>query len=338
MGFGLCCDETGIEYAGTEGTLAMLNGLFAQRKNLFRPRFIKMLLDILKFYKLTTADLAADNISDEVTLGEYLTANGFSEWFITHHIVPIGSAIWSTSFTDMYNFPMRFMTEFFLKHGMLSVNERPKWRTISGGTRSYIEPLTASFKQNIRLSSQVQSVQRKDGKVVVCVAGQEQIFDQVVMACHSDQALALLKDASTVEQQVLGSIRYQANDCVLHTDTSVLPKQKRAWTAWNYRIPKDKAGPLKLTYNMNILQNIPCPETLCLTLNNTDAIDPEKILQRFNYSHPQFSIAGAKAQNRWADINGQQNTWFCGAYWGKGFHEDGMVSALRVTQALGIEW
>ena len=226
------------------------------------------------------------------------------------------------------------MCGFFKNHGLLSVSNRPQWRVIEGGSREYIAPLCRRFEQRIHTSTAISSVRRDaTGVTLLLENGSEQRFDQVVIATHSDQALAMLDTPSAAEQEVLGALPYQANDVVLHTDTRLLPDNRKTWSSWNYRLGVDDSRAV-LTYNMNILQGISAPETFCVTLNDTASINPHRILGRFSYDHPVFSLAGMAAQQRWGDINGQQNTWFCGAYWHNGFHEDGVVSALRVSEAM----
>jgi predicted NAD/FAD-binding protein len=341
MGFSVSCDETGLEYSGDS-----LNTMFAQRRNIVSPRHWLMIKDILRFNKQAPLDVAKGDAFETMTLGEYLTEYRYSDVFIDKYLVPMGAAIWSASTSVMRKFPLQFFVKFFINHGLLSVNNRPQWRVITGGSKSYIEPLTASFKNNIRLSAPVTSITRHtegDNNVYVLINSErygEERYDQVVIATHSDQALALLSDASDSEQQVLGDITYRNNDVVLHTDDSLLPSNQKTWSSWNYRITDNTKGendnPPVLTYNMNILQGIKAPCTFCVTLNSTDQIEPEKIIGRYQYAHPVFSLPAIAAQQRWADINGVQNTWFCGAYWANGFHEDGVKSAVRVAEKFGV--
>ncbi len=273
-------------------------------------------------------------ITSGTTLGDYLKKYGYGRAFIEYYLVPMGSAIWSADTPVMLDFPLEFFVRFFRNHGLLSVRNRPQWRVIDGGSREYLKPLCANLPRRVRTSTPVQRVLREGEQVLLELpGGAVEQFDAVVFACHSDQALRLLGDPSEAEQQVLGALPYQENDVVLHTDTRLLPRNKLTWSAWNYlRLPEqDRAT---LTYNMNILQGLDAPETFCVTLNKTDAINPHKILGRFSYDHPVFSVAGMRAQQRWDEIS-QGRTWYCGAYWHNGFHEDGVVSALRVAQALG---
>ena len=326
MSFSVKCEKTGLEYNGTT-----INSLFAQRSNLFRPSFHRMIKDILRFNEEAKEVLNRQNT--HYTLGQYLNDNGYSREFINHYIIPMGSAIWSSAPEKMMEFPAYFFIRFFNNHGMLSVNERPDWYVIKNGSKSYVEKLTDGFKDSIRLNTPIESVTRYDNHVMVKPYGQESIkFDSVFLACHSDQALRMLSDPSQDESRVLGAIPYQRNEAILHTDTNLLPKKRLAWAAWNYHILKQNEDRVALTYNMNILQNIKSKHTFCVTLNNTDAIDPGKIIKRMEYDHPVFTLKGMQAQSQQQLINGPLNTYFCGAYWRNGFHEDGVVSALNAVE------
>ncbi|WP_165674631.1 NAD(P)/FAD-dependent oxidoreductase [Metapseudomonas otitidis] len=330
MSFSVCDPVSGLEYNGNN-----LNSLFAQRSNLLSPGFLGMLRDILRFNRESLADLDSGRVPASATLGDYLRERGYGQRFRDHYLVPMGAAIWSTSLEDMLAFPLAFFVRFFKNHGLLSVNDRPQWRVISGGSRSYVAPLTESFAERIRLACPVSRVERDaDGVTVHSAAGAER-FDQVVFACHSDQALSLLAEPSQAEREILGALPYADNEVVLHTDARLLPRRKLAWASWNYRLGGPAHQPAAVTYDMNRLQGIEAPETFCVSLNQTDAIDPARILARFTYAHPQYSLAGMQAQARWAEISGQQHSHFCGAYWANGFHEDGVVSALRVARAFG---
>ena len=333
MSFSVDCNATGLQYNGTS-----LNTLFAQRRNLLNPRFLKMIREILRFNKETRADLAADAIGDEETLGEYLNRNGYSRYFRNFYIVPMGAAIWSAPEVVLEQFPIRFFLQFFNNHGMLSVDDRPTWRVISGGSATYVEKMMHRLGSRTHLNSPVQSVRRDDDGVTVAVNGEEQRFDQVILACHSDQALAMLANPTDAEREILGAIGYQDNDVVLHTDSSVLPDTRRAWAAWNYYIPTHSTEPVSVTYNMNILQNFhDAPETFCVTLNRNHDIARDKVIKEFRYAHPVFTLDAVAAQARYHEIGNRNRTHFCGAYWFNGFHEDGVRSALRVTEAFGLE-
>lgn len=330
MSFSVSDTHSGVEYNGNN-----LNSLFAQRRNLLSPRFWGMLRDILRFNKKVQSDLLEGQIGSDITLGEYLQQQGYGQRFIDHYIVPMGAAIWSMSLADMLGFPLQFFVRFFRNHGLLSVTDRPQWHVICGGSSAYVQPLTASFAERIRLSCPVERIERHaDGILLISAAGTEH-FDQVVFACHSDQALRLLAAPSSAEREILGAMRYADNEVVLHTDTRLLPRRKLAWASWNYRLGGTREQLAAVTYNMNILQGIAAPHTFCVSLNQSAAIDPQKVLARFSYAHPQYSLAATAAQQRWADISGLNRTHFCGAYWSSGFHEDGVVSALRVAEQFG---
>ncbi|SBT16053.1 protoporphyrinogen oxidase [Marinomonas gallaica] len=335
MSFSVSCERTGLEYGGNN-----LNTLFAQRKNLINWSFLTMLKDIMRFNKESVADLESGRIDASITLGDYLKRQGYGDTFVSHYLIPMGSAIWSATLQEMMQFPLLFFVRFFKNHGLLSVSNRPQWHVIKGGSSAYLEPLTKTFKNKIRLNSAIQKVVRTPGNVTLHFKdGNAETFDHVVFACHSDQALALLgDDASQNERDILGAIPYRNNEVVLHTDTRLLPKAKLAWSSWNYHLGSDQSKPATLSYNMNILQDIEgASQTYVVTLNHTDAIDPTSIKGRYQYAHPTFTLEGIRAQERWKDIN-FGNTWFCGAYWRNGFHEDGCWSGVRVAQALGVNW
>ena len=333
MSFSVDCNATGLQYNGTS-----LDTLFAQRRNLLNLPFLKMIREILRFNKETRADLEAGAIDDDETLGEYLNRNGYSRYFRNYYIVPMGAAIWSAPEIVLEQFPIRFFLQFFNNHGMLSVDDRPTWRVISGGSAQYVKKMMDRLGERTHLNSPVESVVRDDDGVTVRVGGAEHRFDQVVLACHSDQALAMLAEPTDQERDILGAIGYQQNDVVLHTDSSVLPDTRRAWAAWNYYIPSHRTEPVSVTYNMNILQNFhDAPETFCVTLNRSHDIAPDRIIKTFNYAHPVFTLDAVAAQGRYEEIGNRNRTHFCGAYWFNGFHEDGVRSALRVTEAFGLE-
>lgn len=322
MSFSVQCARTGLEYNGTT-----FNSLFAQRRNLLRPSFWRMIADILRFNREAPAFLDAPG--PEPSLGEYLSAQGYSQQFVEHYILPMGAAIWSAGVSSMQQFPARYFIRFFHNHGMLSVDDRPQWRTISGGSARYVEKLTRPFRSQIRLSTPVESIQRTPAGAIVKAAGCEAArFDRVFLACHSDQALRLLLDASDAEREILGAIRYQRNDVALHTDVSLLPKRRLAWAAWNYHVLEPGAERVAVTYNMNLLQRLQTRLPLLVSLNMTERVNPAAVLKRLTYEHPAHTPQGVAAQSRQAEINGVNRTYFCGAYWRFGFHEDGVVSAL----------
>ncbi len=325
MSFSVRCEKTGLEYNGTN-----LNALFAQRRNLLRPAFYRMIQDILRFNRQALELL---DEGPEIRLGDYLAQNGYGQDFIDYYIIPMGSAIWSTEARQMLQFPARFFVRFFHHHGMLTVNDRPQWRVIRGGSASYVEALTAGFRDRIRLNTPVAEVRRLKRSVrVKPVGGVEESFDWVFFACHSDQALAMLKDPSAAEREVLGAIPYQENSIYLHTDRSLLPKRKLAWAAWNYHVTAKPLDRVAVTYNMNILQGLDAREQILVTLNHTDHINPAKVIKRLTYHHPVYTTAGTLAQARHGEISGINRTAYCGAYWRNGFHEDGVVSALAALR------
>lgn len=325
MSFSVSGGPSALEYNGSS-----LNRLFAQRSNLFRPTFYRMLADILRFNR--EAPQLLESSGSSMTLGEYLDHNGYSNHFVEHYILPMGSAIWSATADRMRAMPARFFARFFQNHGLLSVKDHPQWRVIKGGSARYVEKLVAGHRDRIRTNAAVQEIRRHPEYIEVRSAGAEpERFDRVFIACHSDEALAMLKDPTPQEREVLGAIPYQRNEAVLHTDSSLMPRRRRAWAAWNYTIPQNlKAhdGKVTLTYNMNILQSLEASSQYCVTLNNSDAIDPDRILRVFDYGHPVFTERAVAAQSRHREINGARRTYFCGAYWRYGFHEDGVVSAM----------
>ncbi len=330
MSFSVRCETTGIEYGGNN-----LNTMFAQRRNLLRPSFHRMIKDILRFNREAISDLEHGKISQATTLGEYLRANDYGEAFVYRYILPMGCAIWSSSTEHMIDFPLLFFVQFFKNHGLLSVNNRPQWRVIKGGSRQYLKPLCDGFRESIVLNADIREVRRPGNSVEVIMSdGRIETFDHVVMACHSDQALALLGDVSLPERNALSAIPYQPNEVVLHTDEGMLPQHRIAWSSWNYLLRKNFQERAVLTYNMNILQGIEAKSTFCVTLNATESIAPASIIERFNYSHPVFSLDSVAAARRIEQINGRKNTWFAGAYLGNGFHEDGVLSGRQVASSI----
>lgn len=321
------------ERSGREWGSRSLAGMFAQRRNALRPSFLRMLLDILRWNREAPALVQADL---SLSLGQWLRGRGYSRAFLEQYLIPMGAAIWSADPTRWADAPAAFLARFFANHGMLTVFDHPRWHVVEGGSREYLGPLTRPFADRIRVATPVRAIRRFDDHVEVASADGTARFDQVVLACHSDQALALLADPTPAEREVLGAIPYQANDTVLHTDVALLPRRRAAWASWNYHVPREPLGKVAVTYCMNILQGLAdARETYCVTLNRSDAIDPARVLRRFVYHHPVFTPAGIAAQARHAEVsNAVRRTHFCGAYWGFGFHEDGVVSALRVVRAL----
>lgn len=330
MSFSVRCDRTNLEYNGTS-----LNALFAQRRNLFRPRFYRMIKDILRFNRECLALL--EDPSESITVGEYLDRHKYSKEFIRQYLVPMGAAIWSCPPGTFNLFPMRFIVEFYHNHGLLSLKNRPQWYVIQGGSKRYVEKLIKPFQDSIRLSCPVSSVTRFfDHVKLVTRDGSQEDFDQVIFACHSDQALAILKDASEAERELLSAFPYQKNIAVLHTDTSVLPRRKKAWASWNYHLATEDAAAATVTYNMNILQSLSSRHIFNVTLNESDRIRPDRIIKAMTYHHPIYTVKRAAAQARHGELIQQNRTSFCGAYWGNGFHEDGVNSALAVCQSFGV--
>ena len=327
MSFSVRCDKTGLEYQGSS-----LNGLFAQRRNLLRPSFYRMLLEVLRFNRQSLELLRGEN--NDLELGQYLDRNRYSREFIDHYLIPMGAAIWSAPPDRFRQFPARFIINFFNNHGLLALSGHPQWKTVQGGAVRYVEAIARPFADRIRLNSPVVSVQRYPERAVVTTKqGGPEDFDAVVLAAHSDQSLDMLADASPAERDVLGAIQYQRNETVLHFDPSLLPRCRRAWASWNYRIPQEGGQSAVLTYNLNRLQGHVSPNPICVTLNGTRWIDGKKILRQIEYHHPVYSREALMAQKRFHEINGRNRTYFCGAYWGHGFHEDGVNSALAVGQS-----
>lgn len=328
MSFSVRCERTGLEYDG-----GSLSGLFAQKRNLFRPSFWGMLRDILRFNR--TAPALLDAPGPGPTLGAYLEREKFGRAFIEHYLIPMVSAIWSGRPDRMRVFPAKSLIGFFRNHGLLQVRDRPQWRTVVGGSHRYVDRLTAGYRDRIRLRTPVLGIRRTDTGVELRTATGVEPFDRVVLACHPDQALSILEDADDEERRILGAFSYQANETVLHTDTGLLPRRRAAWASWNYHLPVEPAERATVTYHMNRLQRLTCRTQFCVTLNRTEAIRPETILYRTVYHHPVFDQAAVAAQGEWDRINGPRGTYYCGAWWGHGFHEDGVVSALRVAERLG---
>jgi predicted NAD/FAD-binding protein len=331
MSFSVKCDKTGLEYNATSP-----NGLFAQRRNLLSLKFWRMLRDIIRFNKEGNAFLVA-NENEDLSVGEFLRQGNYSKQFAQNYLLPMGAAVWSCPFATFEEFPIRFICEFYHNHGFLQIRDRPMWRTINGGSKTYIDQMTAPYQDKIRLSCPVQSVQRNAESVRVVTDNSDEEFDEVVLACHSDTALQILNDADDLERELLSAFPYSQNSAVLHTDTSILPKSRRAWAAWNYHLTHDREASASVTYDMSILQHINSKHEFCVTLNEDESIDPTKVLGRYQYSHPIFTVKRAKIQARHAELIRRRRTSFCGAYWRNGFHEDGVVSALAVTDRFNLD-
>jgi len=328
MSFSVHCERTGLEYNGTN-----LNALFAQRVNLIRPSFHRMLREIMRFGREAPELLAA---ATEETLSSYLERRDYSRAFVDNYLIPMGAAIWSTDPELMLRFPARFFVEFFANHGMLDLHERPQWRVIRGGSQRYVEKLMRPFHDRLHLRTKVTRVRRDGDAVRVKPAGGPELeFDRVIFATHSDITLAMLADPSEAEREILTQIPYQRNRTALHTDTSLLPERKRAWASWNYRIPSNGDQRLSVTYHMNRLQSLTSRNDYCVTLNSEGRIAADRIVYEQVYEHPLYTVPGTRARARKAEISGVNNTYYCGAYWGNGFHEDGVVSALDVCAHFG---
>ena len=331
MSFAVHDQASGLEYnAGT------LSGLFAQPGNLLSPRFWRMLLDLRRFYR-QAPEVLQDPALD-CTLGDYLARHDYSEVFRDNHIVPMASALWSSPSQRILDFPMSHLVRFMANHHMLQVSARPQWRVVEGGSQSYVRALRDSWKVDVRLSSPAHVLRRTPEGVVVTSAQGTEHFDQVVLACHADVALSLLADASATETSVLGDISYQDNEAILHTDVRVLPRNRRAWSAWNVYVPQQSGAACSVSYWMNALQSLDAPEQFIVTLNRRSDIDSSRILKRLRYRHPQQTRASVAAQARKAEIQGVDRVWYAGAGWGFGFHEDGLRSGVEVARELGVAW
>ena len=329
MSFSVRCLNTGLEYQGSS-----LNGIFAQRRNVLRPAFHRLLLEILGFNRRALELVALED--EAVSLGDFLDRHKFTKALRDFYLVPMGSSIWSARPRDFHSFPAAFILRFFDNHGLLTVRGHPRWKTIAGGSVTYARALMGPLADRVRLNCPVTFVSRFTDHVMVKTENDApERFDAVVMAAHADQTLRMLSDVSESEREILGSIPYQENEAIIHTDASLLPACRRAWASWNSCIPKEAGAPVVLTYNLNRLQGHESPEPILLTLNRPDAIEPARIVRRIVYQHPVYSAAALAAQKRYAEINGRRRTYFCGAYWGYGFHEDGVNSALAVGECFG---
>jgi predicted NAD/FAD-binding protein len=329
MSFSVQCDKTGLQF-----NPSTLNSLFIQRRNLLRPSFYRMLWDVMRFKRDSVALLESDDY--KMTLADFLAGKSYSRAFVQHFIIPMGEAVWSSDPVTFNEFPARYFAQFFKNHGFLNIKDQPQWLTVKGRSRQYIKPITKSYADQIRVNCPVASVRRNADCVEIHPQHQAaEKFDQVVIATHSDQALSLLDDPTDAEQDILGAIPYQENQAVLHHDESLLPSKKAAWASWNYHIPKEDLGRVAVTYDMNILQSIGAPKELCVSLNLAKAIDPAKIYREMIYHHPVYNPESLTARHSHQEINGVNRTYYAGAYWGYGFHEDGVVSALDVCKHFG---
>jgi len=330
MSFSVSDDRSGLEYNGSS-----INQLFASRKNLLSSKHWRMIRDIMRFNR------EAEQLHERgsaTTVEEYVRENGFSESFLHMYLIPIGASIWSCPSGTFRSFPIRFVIDFLRNHGMLQMGDRPQWRVISGGSKQYIDPLTERFRDSIHPSTPVRSVVRNPDSVSIELdSGERRVFDHVILACHSDQAIRMLAQPTPTELEILKAFPYQINETVLHTDASILPRRRRAWGSWNYRLRSDNSDRVAITYYMNMLQSLKTSEHYCVTLNETDRIDPSKVIRTFQYHHPIFTQERDAAQSRHHELIGPNRTSFCGAYWGYGFHEDGAQSGARVAAHFGCE-
>lgn len=332
MSFSVRCDRTGLEYQG-----GSLRGLFADRRNLLRPRFLKMLRDILTFNRTSLEAVKQQSIDDQTTVGQFLDQCRLGTGFREHYLLPMAGAIWSARPESILDFPAMFLVGFYKNHGLLQIRNRPQWRTIVRGARNYVSSLLEPMRDRVHLNSPVSRVQRLAEGVQVEVNGEVHQFDEVVMATHASQTRGILVDATPDEDQVLSAFPYQMNDAVLHTDDSLLPKRKAAWASWNYLIGAEQQTTVSVTYDLSRLQNHASSTPILLTLNRSADIAPEKVIRSFKYDHPAYSRDSAAAQLRHGEVSGANRVHFCGAYWGFGFHEDGVKSALAVARHFDLD-
>ena len=330
MSFAVSLDGGDLEYAGSAA------GLFADKRNIFRPRVWRMTRDVLRFFRQAEADI--DRLSEETTLGAYLASQGYSRAFAEDHLLPMGAAIWSCASGDMLAFPARSFLEFYRNHGLLTYEDRPQWRTVTGGSRSYVDRLLADSDLDLRLATPAVALRRDlSGLTLIDQQGHGETYDQVIFACHGDQARAILRTAADSEMEnVLSAFRYQKNSAVLHCDPALMPRRRALWSSWNYLGEEvAKSGSVSVTYWMNRLQNLPTETPVLVTLNPGRAPDPAKTWARISYDHPLFDRAALAAQQALPGIQGRNGIWFCGSYCGHGFHEDGLQAGFAVASALG---
>jgi predicted NAD/FAD-binding protein len=327
MSLSVRCDESGLEYCGKS-----LGGLFAQPSNLVKPAFYQFLREVLRFQKQGVEALAV--IDDTLSVAAFVERYGYSRNFLRWFLVPMGSALWSAPAGEFERYPIRFVIQFFRNHGMMQVLGRPDWRVIQGGSFRYVEKLTQGWGDTIRLNTPVRRVERAAAGVTLRLDSGAESFDEVIFACHSDQALAMLAAPTPVESEILSHFPYQENDTILHTDTAVLPRSRRAWGCWNYHLSERSTRAASVTYNMNMLQSLRAPHTFCVSLNE-EGIREDRILKRIRYHHPVFRAGREAMQARHPELIRHHRASYCGAYWGFGFHEDGVRSAVHVCQAFG---
>jgi predicted NAD/FAD-binding protein len=329
MGFSVKSEDEDFEYAGTP------RGVFCQHANLAQPKFWRMIVDLLRFNRVVGKILDGD-VDEDRSLRAFLEDGRYSNWFVERLIVPQASAVWSADPAAMWDFPVRFLAEFFHNHGMLGFRDRPHWQTITGGSQTYVKALSTPFRDRVRLSSAVEAVRRDEDGVTIRArgGGAEERFDEVIFACHADQAMAILEDATPLEHELLGAFGYQVNEAVLHTDSRLLPRRLAARQAWNFHLFAQPRAKTTVTYYMNHLQRLNCAEDFCVSLNMSEQIDPAKVIRRLEYSHPVYTRASVAAAARLKEISPARRTRYAGAHWGWGFHEDGVVSALRAVEGL----
>ncbi len=336
MSFGVTDSDPESPTNGFTYRATSLNTLFADRRNLVRPAMWRMLRDIVRFYRSASAFLAGDD--DQMSLDQFLAGGGYSRDFVDLHLIPMGAAVWSADPTTFGEFPARSLFAFLDHHGLLGVGDRPQWRSVAGGSRTYVDALAARFDGEIRLGCPVRSVETTATGVEVTTTAGREMFDRIVLAVHSDQALRMLAHPTDAQRSILGAVRYQPNRATLHTDVSVLSPQRRAWSAWNYERRSGDQRRATLTYDMTALQHLPGRDRYLVSLNSDDAIDPATVITSFDYAHPVFDRPAIAAQRRFEEIDGVGGIHYCGAWWGYGFHEDGIASGLRACERIGVRW
>lgn len=332
MSFSLSCERSGMEY-GTGN----LKALFGNKSNIISFQFYKLLFGIFTYFKKAKTFLKHNN-DFSYTVHDFIKSAKINNYTYEKFILPMASAIWSTNFDEIEQMPAKYLFEFYKNHDLLSINPSKKWRVIKGGSKQYVSKLIKPFENRIRINSKVHSIKRDKNTIYLkSDHNEKEEFNAVILACHSDQALKILEDSTNQEKEILANIPYQLNQAILHTDTSVLPKNKKMWSSWNSYIPKEQNSNVSLTYNMNILQSIKSKNTFCVSINMENNINPSKIIKKINYSHPTFNKKSVFAQSQKNRISGIKNTYFAGAYWRYGFHEDGVLSALDVCKNFGVE-
>lgn len=333
MSFSVSCAGTGLEYSSRG-----LRGFFAHPRNRRRPAHYGLLRDIVRFNREAPGLLDRAE-AESLTLGEFLEGRRYGREFVARYLTPMASAIWSAPLQDIERFPARTLVRFMQNHGMLAVSRHPEWRVVAGGSSTYVRRIASAIGSGVRLGSRLASVRRSERGVLLTFHDRPaETVDEVVFACHGDQVLPLLADPTDTERDVFASFTTTANETWLHTDDRALPVRPWARASWNYRLGASAESAPSVTYDLNRLQGIPGRTRYCVTLNPRAPIPPDRVIGRFHYRHPRFTVAAVRAQARWPEVSGAHRTHFCGAYWRYGFHEDGMVSAVRVARSLGVEW